>query len=505
MIHESGARRAPHSGKLRARPLALLLAQANDRGVTGTITVAHAGQRATIMLRAGRILAVRSSTKGPFLGSIVLDLGLTDAKTVDRTFALAARSRKLHGEVLLAEGVLTRAELERALAEQTKRKLSALFDLPDDATFASREDASLVTDARDGDRPTIDPWEHIWRGMKDKKPNEHVQRAIARLDGTISVVVGASLDRLGLDAEARAFCETLRDGGASASRIIATSPLGEAKSEMLLYCLALARAIEVKSDRVEGPRDLGRDGVRALAQRLLDTNATRDPWSILGLRRGASVDAARAAFLRLIRVWRPDRLPHDLVDLASDCVIIYRAMTEAHRVIVEERARHLSLVPPPDARTVGLPTMRDVDAALAKNDLAKAAEIAGALRAAGADGPRARAVLAWCQAGGDAANDAAREEAIATLDRILAGDPDCTRALVYRARFAERLGRLDAARADFRKVLRLDPANADAQMGLRILAVRTFGDEALAFPSVPPPCRPTLPCEGVRPYLVRAK
>jgi hypothetical protein len=42
-------------------------------------------------------------------------------------------------------------------------------------------------------------------------------------------------------------------------------------------------------------------------------------------------------------------------------------------------------------------------------------------------------------------------------------------------------------------------------MGLRILAVRTFGDEALAFPSVPPPCRPTLPCEGVRPYLVRAK
>ncbi len=469
--------------------------------MTGTITVAHEGKRATILLRAGRILSVRTSTPGPFLSTVLRDLGFVERETIERTLVVATRTRRLHGDVLLYEKAITRELLEAALVEQTHRKMGPLFELPDDATFGIREDAALVTEARDGDRPTIDPWGLIWRGMRDKKPNEHVQRAIARLDGTLSVVKGPIVERLGLDAEEAAFCAELESKAASASRIIATSPLGEARTEMLLYCLVLAHALEVKTVHAPGPRDLGREGVRALARRV-QYEPHQDPWEVLGLRRGASVEAARAAFLRLARVWRPDRLPHDLVDLAGECDVVYRAMTEAHRMIVEEGARRLSLVPPPSVRPDGLPTMRDVDAALARNDLKTAADLARSLRATGSDGPRARAVLAYCDAGGEAANDNQCAKAIGALDRILAGDPDCTRALVYRGRFAERLGRIDAARADFRKVLRIDPENEDAQHGLRIVALRTFGEEAL---DPDPRARPTLPSSGMHPFQVRAR
>jgi hypothetical protein len=110
-------------------------------------------------------------------------------------------------------------------------------------------------------------------------------------------------------------------------------------------------------------------------------------------------------------------------------------------------------------------------------------------------------VLVWCGIGAGTFTDAeGLELAHGMLDRLLTGDPECTRALFYRGQIAKRLGRGDAAARDFRKVVRLDPTNLDAQREARLHPVRRPSSEVSeGKPKVEPsglsepPARPAEP------------
>jgi hypothetical protein len=122
--------------------------------------------------------------------------------------------------------------------------------------------------------------------------------------------------------------------------------------------------------------------------------------------------------------------------------------------------------------------MWDVDTALARGDLKVAETHARALINGGAEGPTARAVLVWCGIGAGTFTDPeGLELAHGMLDRLLTGDPECARALFYRGQIAKRLGRGDAAARDFRKVVRLEPTNLDAQREVRLHPVRRPSSE----------------------------
>ena len=123
-------------------------------------------------------------------------------------------------------------------------------------------------------------------------------------------------------------------------------------------------------------------------------------------------------------------------------------------------------IPPPPMQRV---TLRDIDGALARNEIACADTMARSLTSAGADGPDARAIVAWCAiSAGSSTDPAALETCIAALERVLTGDPACVRAIFYRARVLERLGRTDAAIRDLRRVVRLAPGHTEARYELRM-------------------------------------
>jgi tetratricopeptide (TPR) repeat protein len=447
----------------------VLLAHASASRLEAVLSLVFDDKRAEIVIDAGRISRVTSNEPGQHLGAIMYELGMIDAAMRDRTLAEVARTRELHGQVLLRERAVTQAQLDDALSDQSYRRLHALFAWPGRTTFIMRDGVDdLGPPPRDAKRPMIDPWRAIWRGVRAYPPVAYIARSLGRVDGEVQVTDLPAALRLDVYDDERELLERISRAPVSLETLIATSPLGETRTRALLWCVALGRALVASSTRAGGPLELGVAGMKNRAREI----ATEDPWTALGVQRGAPLEAARAAYFRLARTWHPDRLPPELAEGREAAHAVLASLCEAHRTITEistaSRRRDPTLLAP--VRNV---TRAEMDDALARGDRKRALEIASVLARGGVDGPHARAVLAWCDAesGGDV------KRAIANLDRVLAGDPDCVRALYYRSKLHYRLGDSELALRDLRRVVRLDPNHGDAHRDLRLLAGRTSSTE----------------------------
>jgi hypothetical protein len=511
MTVESGARPSKTlSGDLHSRPLAVLLAGACERGTSGTFTFRHGARRDTLTLRAGKIAGVRTHEPISYLGGVLHDLGAIDVPTLDATLHDVAKLQRLHGEVLIERGAVTREQLDQGLAEQTFRQVSHLFSLPEEATWAFRDDVDELSGARDEDRPAVDTWVAIWRGLRDRPVADHVHRTLAKIDGGIHLRDLSAIARFGLAREEHQLCVLLATRPTTLENLIAASALSAERTTLLVYLLALARCVVRVETPPVGPVDLGVEGVRERARRI----DAEEPHTTLGVRAGASTEATRAAYFRLARLWHPDKLPPELAEVRGECEHVFARLGAAHRSLSPALSappasmhpgsvgpgslfprsmrpgatgpasvhpggpRPGSIAPRGDGALAGRPTMWDVDTALARGDLKVAETHARVLVNGGAEGPTARAVLVWCGIGAGTLTDPeGLELAHAMLDRLLTGDPECTRALFYRGQIAKRLGRGDAAARDFRKVVRLDPTNLDAQREVRLHPVRRPSSE----------------------------
>lgn len=75
--------------------------------------------------------------------------------------------------------------------------------------------------------------------------------------------------------------------------------------------------------------DLGVEGIRKRAASL----AFESPYDALGLPEGASVEAARAQYVRLAKLWHPDRLPLELEPVQAEVTRIYVHVRDSFRAI----------------------------------------------------------------------------------------------------------------------------------------------------------------------------
>jgi hypothetical protein len=483
MAVDSGARpTSTLSGDFESRPLALLLGGASERGSSGTFNFRHEYRRATLTMRSGQVAVVRMAEPSARLGQVLVDLGAIDAPTLNATLEAVTSGQRLHGEVLLERGAVTRERLEAALLEQTLRKVEHLFTLPSETRWTFREDVDELMGARDEPRPAADAWQAIWRGLRRQPLTAHGQRMLAKADGGLQLKDLPFVDRFGLDADERAVCERLHARSSTLVEVLETSGLPPERTRVLVYLLAVSRClvrIEVAPPR---PSDLGVHGIRARARAV----EGEDPYTTLGLRGGASREAARAAYLRLARIWHPDRLPPSLASVRPECERVFAQLSAAHRMLTESMrvedvaiaanavAANDSIAPAPPSFAPQR-SLREADAALARGDLAAAEEIARQLVNTGLSGPGARAVLVWCGvAAGDANDRQALERALVALERIVTGDPDCVRALFFRGQVWKRLDRVDAAVRDFKKVARLDPQRTDALREVQLLEGRAL-------------------------------
>lgn len=213
-----------------------------------------------------------------------------------------------------------------------------------------------------------------------------------------------------------------------------------------------------------------------------------DYFSMLGLAAGADGDAIRTAYFGLAKQWHPDRLPSELADVRDAASKVFARLSEAFETLSddEKRARYLEVLKggggtPEEAAQIQqiLDAAGDFQRAeiyLKKRDFA-AAE-AAARRAMLADPDQgdyaALYVLVQVQKR-EGQPDASYADLLKLLEDAVEKNPRCERAYLARALVWRNIGRSEAAIADFRKVVELNPKNLDAARELRVHAMRHGG------------------------------
>ena len=546
MAEASDTRPAPSAiGKLAHRPLVHLLVYARNRRLTGRLELnAPDGRSGAIELWRGRISDARTAPPIAYFGMVAYELGLIDSATLDATLLEIAKTKRLHGAVLVERGAITPAQRDEILSEQACRKVHHLFSLPGDATFAFYD----AVPAAQEPPLALDPIKPAWRGLCESAPTESVVDVLARYATvTLRLSNEGPLGNASLGAEELALCEALSFRSMTIAEMHASSALPPSRVDLLAYFLVITKcaepapaaapsrpnlpaapisqpAISITTSNMRaagsgdarvslsfrvpsapslpaaprsaprtaatltsvlGPADLGASGIAHRAQ----STTSEDFFEALGLPEGASVDAARAAYFRLAKLWHPDRLPAELEPFRAEVEKIFMHMTQASATLTDPEA-HRAYVASSDRSpaSVGVPSrphervLRDIEQAIAKREFLVAEQTARQLIGLDADDAEAHALAAWAQAHAGEAPEETLRAAIPPLDKAVQMDPHCERAFFYRGVLNKRLGVGSAAFRDFTRVVQLNPRHVDAQREIRIFEMRArkgSGEHAL--------------------------
>lgn len=223
---------------------------------------------------------------------------------------------------------------------------------------------------------------------------------------------------------------------------------------------------------IAGPMQVGAAAIRARAEIVED----EDPFVTLGLRDGAPIEEARAAYIRLVKMWHPDRLVAELEPVRAEVGKIFAQMASAHHKLTDADARRAFLTQREERVALLTRPRKDVlrliDMALGKKDWPFASDEAKKLVARDPGDAEAHAVLAWVASSAAEGSESAVRGALPILDRSVNRDTQCARAHFYRAMIHKRLGNVGNAYRDFVRVVALDPKHVDATREVRIHEMR---------------------------------
>ena len=234
-------------GLLSERPLAHLLMFALDRKLSGSFEIADdPSQYGLIVVAEGKIARVWTSEPVVFLGHVLYEAGVLDAGQLGASLAKIAQTKALHGQSLLAEGLITVEQLALGLRTQRLRKLHHIFTFPASSRFAFYADVDLIGERPDDVEP-LEPLGPIWRGIAANPSADHVRATLAAIGGRPIRFVG-SLDPGGFRDVERATIESLRSSPATVAELATRAGWDVRAAELLAYFLAMTKqAVPVDS------------------------------------------------------------------------------------------------------------------------------------------------------------------------------------------------------------------------------------------------------------------
>ncbi|MDF2695371.1 MAG: DnaJ-class molecular chaperone CbpA [Labilithrix sp.] len=558
-------------GTLASTPLAHGLVYARNRRLSGRLELTATDERrAAISLWRGRITSVETAPlgmcPGGFFGAVVYELGFINSETLDATLLEIAKTKKLHGEVLIERKAITPAQRDEALVEQVHRKVHHLFSLPDTTSYAFY-DANVAPF-----EPTVavDPVGPVWRGIRDFPPEKFVQETMRRVgDHALRVTAGGSAR---LPPAETALAEALATRPMTLVEMKGMTELPPSRVELLVYLLVIAKCVEAVSGvrthpstgalpatmpsgpmrgvsgemrgisgenrRISGsmpsirpgsgilgdmappsssgrlpasktspfpaqsgsspavrrisstkipavssssppagtlaalrsPAELGIDGIVARAEGIEDETL----FQVLGVAEGASVEAVRAAFMRLAKTWHPDRLPIDFIPIRGDVAKVFAYMTRAHQTLcdADSRRQYESTLTSQTKVRPRTEVMREVEHNLKRRDFDHVAHLCQELIDLDHEDTEALAIQAWASVrGGEATEDELRA-VLARMDKAVNMDRTDDQAVYYRGLVHKRLNNVPAAFRDFARAVQLNPKNIEAEREVRLFAMR---------------------------------
>jgi curved DNA-binding protein CbpA len=221
---------------------------------------------------------------------------------------------------------------------------------------------------------------------------------------------------------------------------------------------------------LRSPQELGIEGTLARAEGIEGETL----FQVLGVAEGASVEAVRAAFMRLAKTWHPDRVPVDFLPIQNDVAKVFAHMTRAHQTLCDADARRRYEATLTSTTKVRPRTevMREVEHNLKRRDFDHVAYLCQELIDLDHEDTEALAIQAWASVrGGEASEDELRA-ALAKMDKAVNTDRTDDQAVYYRGQVHKRLNNVPAAFRDFARAVQLNPKNIEAEREVRLFAMR---------------------------------
>lgn len=252
------------------RPLAHLLVYALDRKLSGTLELTGTDSaRAFVVLDQGSVRKVKLTDPPLHLASILYEQGTLSIDQMSASLLDVATHKRLHGEVLLQRGFLTRAQLSDALAEQNRRKLAMIFAWDGSSTFAFYQDADTASDFGGNDWPKLDPRPAIWRGIYQYPQFTQLGSALEKAKaGRFRLSASADLEAFRFSADERRVAEAFRNRVTSLDEVKQLGYAAPHVVESIYYCLLIHKQLEAiaipvsRTSRIPPPSNPGHPSFR---------------------------------------------------------------------------------------------------------------------------------------------------------------------------------------------------------------------------------------------------
>ncbi len=212
-----------------------------------------------------------------------------------------------------------------------------------------------------------------------------------------------------------------------------------------------------------------------------------DLYGLLEVDKNAAPGTIQAAYVKLARVWHPDKLPPGMQHRKDDATRLFAKLSEARRVLCDTDLRQSYDYEQETGESEAATVTRVVEAAsefrkaelLAKRNDYRAA-LPHAEAAYKADGEQAEYAALYAFVVLQSAPDLEQkriDELVEIVDRAAKADSDNLRIRLYRGYVFKRAGRELEAMRDFKHVARNDRHNVDALRELRLYHLRKEREE----------------------------
>lgn len=208
----------------------------------------------------------------------------------------------------------------------------------------------------------------------------------------------------------------------------------------------------------------------------------RDLYGLLEVDHSAPTALIQAAYVKLAKVWHPDRLPPAMAHRKDDVTRLFARLSEARRALCdpEERARYDHEQTTGESEEASV--VRVVDAAnefrkaellARRNDFTAAIPHAEAAYKNDEEQAEYAALFAYVVVQSGVPLEPKRlNELVELVENAVSRDAENVRIRLYRAFVLKRAGRIEDAQRDFRFVARNERHNVDAMREIRLYNLR---------------------------------
>lgn len=252
MAESSAFRPAPTAnGTFAKTPLLHLILYALDKKLSGSVELLSPDKRgAVILFVQGQPAKVRTSEPVAYLGTVLKEMGLLTEDQLSQSLAKLAKEKaagkRLHGQVLIADGWIDGEKLRSGLVEQIGRKLRHIAAMAPATAYAYYDGLDILRTWGTDDPRGTDPLPFLRGILRENPPQEHLKAALKRIAArALRLARDASIPRLHLSKEEAFAVELLRLRPLRPAELGTAGRLDEPSAEQLAYLLMAAKQVEV--------------------------------------------------------------------------------------------------------------------------------------------------------------------------------------------------------------------------------------------------------------------